>query len=192
MKLSLEFLIVVLVLVLAQTSCSKKTAQLSAQLAEIRAKAEQGDAKAQYELGRCYTKIYGLSQVGPDRFGLKEDDVEAVKWFRKSAEQGYAPAQVEMGERCRWGRGVVTDRAEAIRWYTKGADQNDHDAQWYLFVSADNCEEAYKWLIILSQKNSNQDLMAQTEAKMTPEQIAEGKRRADEWLVQHKKPPANP
>ncbi|MCK9681056.1 tetratricopeptide repeat protein, partial [Haemophilus influenzae] len=40
--------------------------------------AEQGYAKAQFNLGVMYAKGQGV----------KQDDFEAVKWFRKAAEQG--------------------------------------------------------------------------------------------------------
>ena len=46
----------------------------------LKALAEKGDARAQCELGIRYG--YGL--------GVPEDDKEAVKWFRKAAEQGFA------------------------------------------------------------------------------------------------------
>ena len=45
--------------------------------------AEQGDAKAQYNLGNCY--YFGN--------GVTENEQEAVKWYRKAAEQGDAKAQ---------------------------------------------------------------------------------------------------
>ena len=44
--------------------------------------AERGDAEAQYWLGRCY--YFGE--------GVAWDRAEAVKWFRKAAEQGDASA----------------------------------------------------------------------------------------------------
>lgn len=44
--------------------------------------AEQGDAKAQWCLGRCYESGDGVIQ----------DKDEAVKWYRKAAEQGHGPA----------------------------------------------------------------------------------------------------
>jgi TPR repeat protein len=46
----------------------------------LRPLAEQGDAKAQFALGNLY--YFGQ--------GTLQDYVEAVKWFRKAAEQGYA------------------------------------------------------------------------------------------------------
>src|SRR5882672_11564841 len=45
--------------------------------------AETGHSEAQDCLGTCYG--YG--------HGVRKDYVEAAKWHRKAAEQGYAPAQ---------------------------------------------------------------------------------------------------
>ena len=45
--------------------------------------ARQGDAEAQYNLGVCYRKGYGV----------EKDLTEAVKWLRKAADQGFAEAQ---------------------------------------------------------------------------------------------------
>ena len=52
-------------------------------LREYSVLAEQGHAKAQKNLGVMYAKGEGVRQ----------DYKEAVKWFRKSAEQGYAVGQ---------------------------------------------------------------------------------------------------
>jgi uncharacterized protein len=37
--------------------------------------------------------------------GVSQDDAEAVKWYRKAAEQGYPAAQFNLGEMHRQGRG---------------------------------------------------------------------------------------
>ena len=47
-------------------------------LAELRGRAEKGEADAQFNLGFMYAN--GL--------GVTKDEVEAVKWYRKSADQG--------------------------------------------------------------------------------------------------------
>ena len=47
---------------------------------ELVKKAEGGDAEAQSDLGACYYLGSGVTQ----------DYREAVKWYRKSAEHGYA------------------------------------------------------------------------------------------------------
>ena len=52
-----------------------------------RLSAEQGDAKAQFNLGNRYYNGQGVPQ----------DYKEAVKWYRLSAEQGVAQAQYNLG-----------------------------------------------------------------------------------------------
>jgi TPR repeat protein len=63
---------------------------------EIKAKAERGNARAQYNLGLCYK----------NGEGVEKDYVEAVKWFRKAAEQGHAGSQFMLGARYYYGEGV--------------------------------------------------------------------------------------
>ena len=57
--------------------------------------AEQGYAGAQHNLGYMYSK--GL--------GVPENDAEAVKWYRKAAEQGFAPGQKRPGRHVQLRRG---------------------------------------------------------------------------------------
>lgn len=60
-----------------------------------------------------------------DGRGVPQDDKEAVKWFRKAAEQGFATAQSNLGWMYEKGRGVPQDDKEAIKWYRKAADQGN-------------------------------------------------------------------
>ena len=62
---------------LAVTSLFGVTA---AEVENYRKAAEKGDAKAQYKLGVCYA----------DGEGVSKDLKQAVYWWKKSAEQGYA------------------------------------------------------------------------------------------------------
>ena len=64
------------------------------------------------------------------RDGVAEDDVEAVKWYRKAADQNLALAQYNLGVCYDRGDGVAEDHAEAAKWYRKAAVQNDADAQY--------------------------------------------------------------
>jgi TPR repeat protein len=73
---------------------------------EWRPLAEQGDAKAQYNLGVMYKKGMGVAQ----------DYGQAVKWYRRAAEQGYAEAQNNLGVMYGNGRGVVEDYVTAHMW----------------------------------------------------------------------------
>ncbi|MCX6908363.1 MAG: tetratricopeptide repeat protein [Verrucomicrobia bacterium] len=111
-------------------------------LSDLRAKAEKGDAEAQYTLGACYAK-------GKD---VPKDAVEAVKWWRKATEQNYVAAQCNLGFCYAKGEGVVRDQVEAVKWYRKAADQNYAQAQYNLGCCYAGSEgvmrdfvEAVKW-----------------------------------------------
>src|SRR6266516_4846113 len=150
-------------------------------LAEIRAGADKGDAKAQYELGRAFFS---------GTLGVSKDEAEAVKWFRKAAEQNVADAQYNLGVCYANGQGVTEDDAEAVKWFRKAAEQNLADAQYNLGVCYDSGEgvakdqvEAYKWWL-LAAGQGNDDAkhnMTIVENKMTREQIAEGQRLARDF-----------
>ena len=47
---------------------------------------------------------------------------QAVKWYRRAAEQGGTIAQYELGALYAIARGVPKDHAEAVKWYRKAAD----------------------------------------------------------------------
>jgi hypothetical protein len=67
--------------------------------------------------------------------GVANDKVEAVKWWRKAAEHGYASAQNNLGICYRDGAGVAKDEVEAVAWYRKAAEQGDALAQYNLGYS---------------------------------------------------------
>jgi TPR repeat protein len=118
--------------------------------------------------------------------GVAKDQVEAVKWFRKAAEQNYAPAQFKLGLSYT-NRDGVADQVEAVKWLRKAAEQNYAEAQFNLSVCYDNGEgvaedyvEAYKWRRLAATQGDEDAKKAMTalENKMTPEQIAEGQKLA--------------
>ena len=78
-----------------------------------------------------------------------EDDEAAVKWFLKSAEQGYAAAQRYLGYCYAEGVGISQDSTEAVKWYRKAAEQGDAIAQnnlgAYFYNDEGNYAEALKW-----------------------------------------------
>ena len=55
----------------------------------------------------------------------KVDYSEAVRWYRKAAEQGNDAAQNNLGYMYANGRGVSQDYSEAVRWYRKSAEQGN-------------------------------------------------------------------
>ncbi len=91
-------------------------------LREWRPLAEQGNAKAQYNLGIMYDKGRGVPR----------DYAKALQWWRKAAEQGDAMAQNNLGILYDNGHGVPQDYAEAVKWYRKAAEQRHPYGQFNL------------------------------------------------------------
>ena len=115
---------------------------ISQECEELIKKAMEGDAVAQNRLGICYYAGEGIEQ----------DYVEAVKWFQKSAEQGYKWGQYYLAIHYANGNGVEQNYEEAVKWYRKAAEQGHKDAQNRLGVCyyngsgvEQNYEEAVKW-----------------------------------------------
>ena len=61
--------------------------------------------------------------------GKTKDYAEAVRWYRKAAEQGEADAQSRLGTCYFNGYGVTEDHAEALRWFRKAAEQGHAGGQ---------------------------------------------------------------
>jgi len=90
-------------------------------LDEMKQKAESGDAIAQNQLARAYREGH---------YGAGINDVEFVKWTRKSAENGFSPAQQTLGALYLHGhKGVRKDEAIAQEWFRKAAAQGDAFSQ---------------------------------------------------------------
>ncbi|MGH8490685.1 MAG: tetratricopeptide repeat protein [Gammaproteobacteria bacterium] len=96
-------------------------------------------ARYQYQLGR-----------GSDK---AEKYTEALDWYRKAADQGYAYAENALAGMYERGRGFLQqDYAEAMKWYRMAADQGDARGRHsvglmyrdHKGVPQDN-EEASKW-----------------------------------------------
>ena len=90
--------------------------QLEQQLLEH---AEQGDAQAQYEVGRRFWNGDGVDQ----------DHKQAADWFDRAARQGLAAAQCALGLCYERGDGVEQDMWQAAAWYQWAAQQDDVEAQ---------------------------------------------------------------
>jgi uncharacterized protein len=80
--------------------------------------AEQGDAAAQFKLGEMYAKGEGLA----------EDDVEAMKWWRKAADRGNLDAQHNLAVSYFTGDDVPQDYVQAYLWWSLAAAHGDADA----------------------------------------------------------------
>lgn len=87
---------------------------------EVKIKARNGDAKAQYELGFCY--LHGT-------VGLSVDFKKGFVWLEKSAKHDYEPAQYLVGACYYYGMGVTANKDLAYKWFKKSADKGDVTAQ---------------------------------------------------------------
>ena len=114
---------------------------------EIKSKAEKGDAESQYVLGLMYFFGVGVSRD-------EGDAGETVKWIRKAAEQGYAPAQIKLASMYMFSKELLPrDNAEAAKWYRKAAEQGDPEGQRELarwgyaggVIASKDDAEAIKW-----------------------------------------------
>jgi TPR repeat protein len=153
----------------------------------VRPLAENGDGRAQSLLARMYYRGRGMRQ----------DHVEALKWFRHAAEQGDAIAQFNLGVMYSEGDSVPKDKAEAERWYRRAADQGNPQAQYNLGLwyaqgedgTPDNVR-AYMWFNLAAAAFPTGDVRSRSLAvtnrdaistNMTSEQIAEAQKLAREW-----------
>lgn len=64
--------------------------------------------------------------------GEPRDFVRAREFFQAAAEQGYAPAQVNLGMMYDHGDGMPRDYRLARHWYRKAADQGERSGQLML------------------------------------------------------------
>ena len=97
-------------------------------IANIKTKAERGDAKAQFNLAMIYDE--GL--------GVKENDAKAAHWYRKAAAQGNAYAQAFLGTMYARGEGVPMNHTIAYAWL--------------ILASAQGIDEVKETLDVLSEK----------------------------------------
>ena len=88
-------------------------------IAELRKKAEAGNADAQTSLGVRYN-------IGK---GVSKDYKEAVKWFRKAAEQGYPNAQYFLGGMYLNGKGGPKDYIQAYAWWNLATSSGNEKAK---------------------------------------------------------------
>ncbi len=77
------------------------------------------DSNTQVNLGYMYEKGHSVNK----------DYYEAVKWYRKAAQQDNVYGQAYLGDMYENGKGVEMDLYEAINWYQKAARQGNEFAQ---------------------------------------------------------------
>ncbi len=94
----------------------------------LRARAAQGDPKAQFNLASAYYRGKGVPQ----------DYAEALRWYKMAADQGEPDAEDGLGYMYVTGRGTKQDYAEALRWYKRAAEHGDAKGQFDLATVYDD------------------------------------------------------
>lgn len=111
----------------------------------LRARADAGDAQAQFDLAcdydfeppkrkRLAIEWYlraaegghveaqnSLGEAYRDGDDVRKSRPRAVEWFRRAAAGGDSEAQLSLGYALFYGEGVARDRAAALRWYRRSA-----------------------------------------------------------------------
>ena len=167
------------------SGCGNELTLSEGSFESLKRTAQQGDARAQYELGEMYDRGEGVAA----------NSDEAVKWYHKAAEQGHPGAQWQLGYKYEYGSGVAVDNVESLKWFRRAAGQDHGIAQFELAMryqtgkgTAKDSVEAYRW-VLLAQTNgidvtAYKDLL---EKEMTPEQIAQAQIQAEALAAEIKK-----
>jgi len=163
-------------------------------LAAVQAKADGGDADAQFSLGLRYGNAVGEAR----------DFAQAVRWYRKAADQDCVLAQYNLGVMFARGQGVPQDDASSAGWIRKAAEGGDAGGQYDLGVLCHRASvnplrpgtmesriEAYKWLHLAAAQGYKDSAAAweRLTITMTRTEVVEGNRRAAAFVARQ---PANP
>ncbi|MGA2226834.1 MAG: tetratricopeptide repeat protein, partial [Syntrophobacteraceae bacterium] len=119
----------------------------------------------------------------------RQQDGEAVKFYRREAEHGNVGAQYHLGLMYAKGRGVPQDYIEAAKWCRKAAEQGHAEAQHDLgemYFDGEGVQQdfvqAHMWLDLAAEQGDrkSEHLRDEVAREMTASQIAEAQRLAGE------------
>jgi uncharacterized protein len=146
--------------------------------------ARHGDAEAQFFLGAAYE----------DALSGTANYKEARYWFEKSAKQGHPDAQFCLGQMYEQAFGVNENDRMAAKWYRRAAEHvpdlggagQGRNGLAILYQRGTGVPKdylkAYMWLSL-----GNGDL-SYLKTQMTPVEILDAERMADEWRSRHRAP----
>jgi TPR repeat protein len=104
---------------------------------------------------------YCMVLIYKQGLGTPKDEVEAQKWLGRAAELGHPQAALELGEAYWRGEGVKTDLVTAYMWI---------------------------WLALSAKLPGAQQDEQALQKEMSPKQVEQAKRKANEWVVRHRFP----
>jgi len=147
--------------------------------------AEQGNAQAQYIVGTMFEEMPAPAQSIQPSFNstsslntlgnlgvqtnpgttfdlcldISDGPIEAIKWYRRAAAQGFTDAQIRLGKVYEFGHGVPHDDMLAYMWFDIAARQGREESRKYRATIA---------------------------ARINPELIPEAQGLAEEWLLEYR------
>lgn len=148
---------------------------------EVKKAAEDGDAGAQFQVGKMY--------INGD--GTGKDFDKGNEWLKKSAGQDHEKAAHRLGMVYRYGHGVDVDYSESAKWFRQSAELGYMAGQselgqmyrmgWGLET---NAFEAYKWIRMAADRGNKTAISrkSELETNLTPEQI----KTAEKWISEFK------
>ncbi len=154
-------------------------------LAEFLPLAQEGDAQAQYFVGRMFH----------EGRGAPEDNKVAFGWAHKAAAHGLADAEALLGTLYAQGQGVTRDDDEAARWFHKaaaggnpiGLTKMGMCCMRGLGVPKDH-QKAWMYFDLAASRTTGHDHKCNCHARdtlagmhLTPAQIEEAQRMARAW-----------
>lgn len=118
-------------------------------IAALRAQAQTGNARAQFDLARRLTT--------PERG--EPDYREAAEWFRAAATQGVVEAAYELGVMHTRGQGVARSPDDAAKWFRAAAEKGNSDAELALgaaYLRGEGVPQDYREAAIWFRKAADQ------------------------------------
>jgi hypothetical protein len=105
-----------------------------AELARVAIDADNGDVRAQVQLGYLYEvgeAVWAGRSWDTGDDSCRPNNLKAMHWYRKAADQGYAPAMYQVGHLYARGWALGRDVEQGRAWMEKAAALGDKDAtQW--------------------------------------------------------------
>lgn len=111
--------LIMLLALSAATAFAGSSPEEVRQFEQTKVRADAGESWSQYSLGNHY-------EMGK---GVKKDLAQAIRWYRKSAEQGNIDGQGALANLYFEGPAEVRDLAQGVHWLRKAAEQGGSGSQ---------------------------------------------------------------
>lgn len=152
-------------------------------MTSLSAQAATGNTQAQFFLAKRLQKGQGTAV----------DAKAAAHWYTKAAEQGIAPAQLNLGIMYLRGEGVAADMQKARTWLEKAAHLGDNRASYALAVldeRENRMVDAYKWYDLSARdamlddkvRDKARSKIGQLALNLSSNDIEQAKQQANRWF----------